>query len=358
MHSTPSAVSKCCCAGHKRQASPAPPSRPPWPCGTPHACASQQPAHTTQPNTQALHFLPQIDFKITVKEHRRDTDGCCWPGLGTDLSWCWPYLFYYAAYGAAVVYFAVTAVLGWYSVDLVLLSGAAALWGALFCVGLWPPLASLLPVQQEGWRIVWRKPDDSTSTGGDVTPSAPNSQSSGDLADRDQSDTKLQLWKGRSSDAGDVHSRSLMILRNHLRTAYQKSHGAVLLPDGDMERRYVHLPWADQTIAGQMAKTNQLLAPPQKRRQARQQQQQRAGRQSEQAAAIAQPGSPPGSTVEDSSTASLEHSMLAVPSFEQREPPKGHIAFLVLSTLMIVCLVAAAVVDYRRVMHLARLYSS
>jgi hypothetical protein len=296
--------------------------------------------------------------------HKKQADSCCWPGLGTDLAWCWPYLLYYAAYGAAVAYFTVTAVLGRYSVDMVLLSVAAALWGALFCIGLWPPLASLLPVQEEGWRIVWRKPDGSAassggdltpgaaSTGGDLMPGAFSSESTDILAFRDACESRQHLWKGSPSDLCEAPTRSLAILRNHLRSAYSNVQGAVLLPDGDIERRYMHLPWADQTIAGQMAKTNQLLAPPQKRRQRQPSRQSERPAAAGTAAALTQPGTARSSTTEDGA-ASLEHSVLAVPSFEQREPPKGHIAFLVLSTLMIVCLVAAAVVDYRRLFQLA-----
>lgn len=42
----------------------------------------------------------------------------------------------------------------------------------------------------------------------------------------------------------------------------------------------------------------------------------------------------------------LEPSIMAVPSFERREPPRGNLAFQLISVFMVLSLVGAAVVDY------------
>jgi hypothetical protein len=99
--------------------------------------------------------LPQLAFKVTSKDKAQG--GSAWAALRKGLAWCWPYTAYYLAYAACLSLFLANAASGRFSQEALLLNIAAALWGLLICMCLWPPVETLLPREEteEGWRIVW-----------------------------------------------------------------------------------------------------------------------------------------------------------------------------------------------------------
>jgi hypothetical protein len=121
------------------------PSRRSWPQPGRQLCRPIHPFHAPCLSTQ-------INFKVTQKG--ADKKGFDWVGI----SWCWPYLTFYLAYAAAIIFFVATATRGWYNAQQLLLNAASVLWGALICISFWPPVAGLLPrvEEEQGWQVLWK----------------------------------------------------------------------------------------------------------------------------------------------------------------------------------------------------------
>jgi hypothetical protein len=102
--------------------------------------------------------LPRLQIGFVVTAKSSGSGSGYWHEVLRSLPWLWPYIIYYLAYAAGMVWWITRALLGYYSTLSILLYISAAGWGALMCMCLWPPLETLLPrvETEEGWRIVWR----------------------------------------------------------------------------------------------------------------------------------------------------------------------------------------------------------
>lgn len=66
-----------------------------------------------------------------------------------------PYLIYYAAVAAGMVWVVVHAAMGTYTIWKGVLAVDAFGWAALVCLCIWPPVSTLLPREEteQGWRV-------------------------------------------------------------------------------------------------------------------------------------------------------------------------------------------------------------
>jgi hypothetical protein len=238
----------------------------------PASCPAADPPALPRPPLAA-----QINFKVTQKG--ADKKGFDWVGI----SWCWPYLAFYLAYAAAIVFFVATAIQGWYNAQQLLLNAASVLWGALICISFWPPVAGLLPraEEEQGWQVLW-KPLAGTARAWRLPAAA-----AGPAGGKDAAVSALSGGRGGGAKRPADNSADQFVLLPH----YPEGAGA------EEQTSKARLFAVDAKALGK--------APAEQ----------------------------------------LQYTVGSVPSFEQRQKPQRTLAFQLISLGMVACLVVAAVMD-------------
>ncbi|KAI8106252.1 hypothetical protein M9435_000798 [Picochlorum sp. BPE23] len=92
-----------------------------------------------------------IKFSVTKKDVTKSN-------FWSNLIVLMPYLLYYAAYLAAIIYFIVLVSVNKYTAWRVVIYITALAWATLIVLYLWPPVSLLLPriETEKGWKISWR----------------------------------------------------------------------------------------------------------------------------------------------------------------------------------------------------------
>ncbi len=208
-----------------------------------------------------------------------------------------------------MAYYIATALMGWYRPDQIVLLAASAMWGALICIGLWPPVASMMPNrkhQEQGWKILWKQPAVGAGPGSFVTVEEPGSP--------------RRLGSHLRRSHGDL--RSLITTPGSPSEASQDDTFAIAPHYPQQADDQGALPVSSK--AGGRSPSERGAAS------------KRTTRATQDQCEV----------IPEDKESSTQHSVLAVPSFEQREAPHGNLAFQVISAAMVACLVTAAVMDY------------
>jgi cellulose synthase/poly-beta-1,6-N-acetylglucosamine synthase-like glycosyltransferase len=108
-------------------------------------------------------ILRQLQFEIGFAVTKKDKETSEGLTVLEIVSVTWPYFLYYIAYIAGVIYFIVTASLGWWSAWEIVIYISALAWGLLISLYIFPPISTLLPRVEtdDGWEIVWQPHYDS-----------------------------------------------------------------------------------------------------------------------------------------------------------------------------------------------------
>jgi hypothetical protein len=320
--------------------------------------------------------LPQINFKVTAKQQGglEDTNNR-WPGLLEGLSWCWPYLLYYSAYGIAVAFFVLGALQGKFSTQQVLLSGASVLWGALICIGLWPPVGSLLfqwASGPQGWKIMWKL--------------LPGAGGQGDASERQSLLDQQQRQPAYRPTFGQQHQqhqhqhqqRQPAPLGSSLLAGSETASSASFSTASNDDAFLLSPHYPDSAAPADAVAWQHHRHHHQRQQQRRTSQQQQQQQQQQQmvhvplhtgekqistkasAASVSNSNSSPGSYnggktprtpfsvlgLPTGLAGEAQSSINMVPSFERRQPPRNHLAFQIITVLMVACLAGAAAIDY------------
>lgn len=107
----------------------------------------------------------EIGFAVTRKDKQAVSK---WRQFRDTLSCVWPFLLFFAAGIGGITFVIVYLALGELDLRQGLGNAAAGLWTVLTMLLIWPPIATLLPrvYTSNGWRVVWRLPNEVENTVG------------------------------------------------------------------------------------------------------------------------------------------------------------------------------------------------
>jgi hypothetical protein len=221
-----------------------------------------------------------------------------------------------------VAFFIITSIRQWHSTQQVLLYASSALWGALICICLWPPVAEMIPdrhVDERGWQILWR-PLEGMPLSGKRTVVKPGPLSPKRAPTEDASRRLPPLPQGSAAALAPLEPRHQQAPSPGEELDQLES--LTLLPsDTQLSAR---VPDSHGPFSSRMSKRKTMTVSL------------RRGPDQNPYEVLVPEFSPDG----------LEPSIMAVPSFERREAPRGNLAFQLISVFMVLSLVGAAVVDY------------